>query len=114
MDEILDAAQALIQTQTKGYEQMTIQGLLDALRVSKGAFYQYFDSKQALVEALVGRMVEQVTAALWPLVEDKGLPAPVNLEAIFRAAVDWKNERLDSLVELTACGTRTRTCWCAA
>lgn len=99
INEILDAAQALIQT--KGYEQMTIQDLLDALQISKGAFYHYFDSKQALLEALVERMVEQVIVVLQPLVEDQALSAPAKLEAVFRTAAGWKSERLDFLAELT-------------
>ena len=34
---ILDAARRLVQT--KGYEQMAIQDVLDDLQISKGAFY---------------------------------------------------------------------------
>jgi len=37
---ILDAARQLVYT--KGYEQMSIQDILDALKISKGAFYHYF------------------------------------------------------------------------
>jgi AcrR family transcriptional regulator len=29
---------------TKGFEQMSIQDILDELHISKGAFYHYFDS----------------------------------------------------------------------
>jgi AcrR family transcriptional regulator len=47
-NEIIDAAQRFIYT--KGYEQMTIQDILDELQISKGAFYHYFDSKGALLE----------------------------------------------------------------
>ncbi len=50
-NEILDVAQRLIYT--KGYEQMTIQDILSDLQISKGAFYHYFDSKQALLEAII-------------------------------------------------------------
>ena len=53
-NEILDAAQRLVYR--KGYEQMTIQDILDDLHLSKGAFYHYFDSKQSLLEALIERM----------------------------------------------------------
>ena len=49
----LDTAQRLIGT--KGYEQMTIQDVLNDLRASKGALYHYFDSKQALLEGIVER-----------------------------------------------------------
>ena len=55
--EILDAAQRLVYT--KGYEQMAIQDILDALKISKGAFYHYFGSKQDLLEALVERMQQE-------------------------------------------------------
>ena len=40
-NEILDAAQRLVYT--KGYERMTIQGILADLQISSGAFYHYFD-----------------------------------------------------------------------
>ena len=53
-NEILDLAQQLVYT--KGYEQMTIQDILDGLQISKGAFYHYFDSKHAVLEAVVERM----------------------------------------------------------
>ena len=67
-NEILDAAQKLIYT--RGYEQMTIQGILDEARISKGAFYHYFDSKQDLLEALIDRMLEEGERLLKPIVED--------------------------------------------
>ena len=60
-NEILDVAQRLIYT--KGYEQMTIQDMLDDLQISKGAFYHYFDSKQAVLEALVERIGRRGAAA---------------------------------------------------
>jgi AcrR family transcriptional regulator len=46
-DAFLDVAQRLVQT--KGYEAMSIQDVLNELEASKGAFYHYFDSKQALL-----------------------------------------------------------------
>ena len=49
-DAFLDVAQRLVQT--KGYEAMSVQDVLDELEASKGAFYHYFDSKQALLEAV--------------------------------------------------------------
>src|SRR5438309_977263 len=49
-NQILDVAQGLIYT--KGYEQMTIQDVLDGVQMSKGAFYHYFDSKRALLSDL--------------------------------------------------------------
>jgi TetR/AcrR family transcriptional repressor of nem operon len=70
---ILDVAQRLIYT--RGYEQMTIQDVLDDLQISKGAFYHYFDSKQALLEALIECMGEEAVQLLLPIVHDPVLPA---------------------------------------
>src|SRR5260370_5248117 len=70
---ILDVAQRLIYI--KGYEQMTIQDMLDDLQISKGAFYHYFDSTQAVLEALVERIGEEALQLLAPIVHDPPLPA---------------------------------------
>src|SRR2546428_13357689 len=72
-DAFLDVAQRLIQT--KGYEAMSVQDVLDELEVSKGAFYHYFDSKQALLEAVVERFADGAIAALAPVLGDPDLPA---------------------------------------
>ena len=66
--EILDAAQRLMNT--KGYEQMTIQDILDDLSISKGAFYHYFDSKQTLLGAIIDRMIDVGEQILVPILEN--------------------------------------------
>jgi AcrR family transcriptional regulator len=95
---ILDAAQRLIYT--KGYEQMTIQDVLDALRISKGAFYYYFDSKPALLDALLARAQEDVLALLRPIAEDAHLSALDKLRRFFPTLSRWKTDRKDFLLEL--------------
>src|SRR4030042_6121800 len=83
--EILDVAQRLIM-ETKGYEGMSIQDILDELRISKGAFYHYFDSKGALLEALIERMVEEAEPLLTEIVRDPRLPALEKLPRVFARA----------------------------
>src|SRR6516162_7734974 len=85
---ILDVAQQLIYT--KGYEQMTIQDMLDDLQISKGAFYHYFDSKQAVLEALVERMGEGVVELLLPIVHDPVLPALDKFQSYLATLNRWK------------------------
>ncbi len=80
-NEILDAAQLLIFT--KGYGRMTIQDLLDALGMSNGAFYHYFDSKPAVLEALIERMLRQAEGPLFAVLHDPHLPAPDKLQGFF-------------------------------
>jgi TetR/AcrR family transcriptional repressor of nem operon len=95
---ILDVAQQLIYT--RGYEQMTIQDMLDGLRISKGAFYHYFDSKQAVLEALVERMGEEVVQLLLPIVHDPVLGALEKLRRFFPTLARWKTARKDFILAL--------------
>ncbi len=97
-NEILDVAQRLVFT--KGYEQMTIQDILDELHISKGAFYHYFDSKGALLEALVERMAQEGLNVLLPIVEDPELPALEKLQRFYDAAGRWKTDRKTLILEL--------------
>lgn len=98
-NEILDAAMKLVLT--KGYEQMTIQDILDALHISKGAFYHYFDSKGDVLEALVERMiVEQVEPLLRPLVKDTELSALEKFHRFYNIAGRWKISQKTFMLEL--------------
>ncbi len=90
-DAFLDVAQRLVET--KGYEAMSVQDVLDALEVSKGAFYHYFDSKQALLEAVVDRFADGGMAAIAPLLGDPSLPAVKKLERVFAGIAGWKAQR---------------------
>ncbi|HEY4026252.1 MAG TPA: TetR/AcrR family transcriptional regulator [Candidatus Dormibacteraeota bacterium] len=97
-EAFLDVAQRLIQA--KGYEQMSVQDVLDELDVSKGAFYHYFDSKVALLEAVVERMVVAATAAVAPVVADPDLPAAEKLARLFSGIARWKTERRELMLAL--------------
>src|SRR6266508_3388883 len=96
---ILDVALRLIYT--KGYEQMAIQDILVELSMSKGAFYHYFDSKAALLEALVERIGQEALELLNPIVQDPQLPALEKLQRFFDTAVQWKTARKALMIELT-------------
>lgn len=87
--EILDSALRLMHD--KGYQAMTIQDVLDDLRMSKGALYHYFDSKQALLEGIVESMGQSGATALQAVV-DSDLGALGKLHAYFAASNAWKAE----------------------
>jgi AcrR family transcriptional regulator len=97
-NQILDAALQLVYT--KGYEQMTIQDILDNLQISKGAFYHYFNSKAAVLEALVERMVSEVEPILIPVVQDPDLTALEKFQRFFDTSARWKTDRKDLMLEL--------------
>ena len=96
--QILDVTQRLVYT--KGYEQMAIQDILDELQISKGAFYHYFDSKPALLEALIERIGEEALQLLNPIVQDPHLGALEKLQRFFDTAVRWKTARRTFMLEL--------------
>ena len=80
-NEILDAAQRLMYT--KGYGRMTIGDILTDLGISSGAFYHYFGSKPALLEAFVERGQEEAEELFLPIVHDPHLSAIEKLQRFF-------------------------------
>jgi AcrR family transcriptional regulator len=97
-NEILDATRQLVYT--KGYEQMSIQDILDVLKISKGAFYHYFESKQALLDGLVERMFDEVDQFLVPIVEAQGFSAIEKMRRYFDAVANWKADQKDFMLDL--------------
>jgi AcrR family transcriptional regulator len=93
-----DAALRLIQG--KGYEQMSVQDVLDEVDASRGAFYHYFDSKAALLEAVLERMTDVVLAGFAPLIEDPSVPALEKIERLFSGIAQWKNQRIELVTQL--------------
>lgn len=97
-DAFIDTAARLIQT--RGYEQMSIQDVLVELDTSRGAFYHYFDSKAALLEAVVERIVEVATAELAPVADDPDRSALQKLEGVFGGLARWKTQRKELMLAL--------------
>lgn len=97
-EAFLDVAERLIRT--RGYDQMSVQDVLDEVGASKGAFYHYFDSKEALLEAVIERMTDAALAVVEPIVAEPDLPAAGKLQAVFSTAGAWKAERGELLLAL--------------
>jgi AcrR family transcriptional regulator len=97
-ETFLDAAQQLILV--KGYEQASIQDVLTEANTSKGAFYHYFDSKAALLDGVVARMVDAALLSVEPVVENRDLPATDKLRALFAGIAAWKTARKELLIAL--------------
>ena len=90
-EAFMEVAQRLLQT--KGYERMSIQDLLEELGASRGAFYHYFDSKQALLEAVVDRITDAALGSVEPVINDASLTAADKLTRVFADIGRWKTER---------------------
>src|SRR5579859_805123 len=88
---ILNEAQRLIYT--KSYEEMSLQDIVAELHISKGAIFHYFNSKAALLEALIDRMLEEGMQHLMPIARNPGLPAGEKLQRLFATLVQWKTDQ---------------------
>jgi AcrR family transcriptional regulator len=95
-DAFLDVAQQLMQT--KGYEQMSVQGLIDVMGTSKGAFYHYFSSKADLLDAIVERLVDAGVAQVTQGIDDPQRTALEKFESFFTGLADYKAERRELIL----------------
>ncbi len=77
--ELLDCAEELFFA--RGYENTTVNDVIAKAGVSKGAFYHYYASKEALLEALVERLARQGVAQVADVLEDPSLGALARLNA---------------------------------
>ena len=75
--ELIDCAQRLFLSQ--GYERTTINEVISATGLSKGAFYHHFRSKEDLLEAIAGRFAQQSLGFVEALQADETLGALARL-----------------------------------
>ena len=97
-DAFVDAAQQLIQT--RGYDRLSLQDVIDQLGASKGAFYHYFGSKEALLEAVIVRMTDAAVAVMAPIAADPTTSAVRKFELLFSTLAAFKGQRREFLIEL--------------
>ncbi len=72
-NQIFECAQLLFFQ--KGYELTTVNDIMDAAGVSKGAFYHHFASKEAMIDGLMQRYLDQVKAVYQSVLDAEGLSA---------------------------------------
>ena len=82
---ILDTASALFFQ--KGYDKTTLQDIIDATKLSKGAIYHHFASKEAILIDVVDRMGEFNSSVLAQVRDKKGLTGAEKLRELFRASL---------------------------
>jgi AcrR family transcriptional regulator len=79
---------------------MSIQDILDELRISKGAFYHYFDSKHTLLEAIIESIIDEVEKIALPIVDDAHISAVEKLERVFSTITRWKTAQIPYYMDL--------------
>jgi AcrR family transcriptional regulator len=89
-NEILAAAYKLFVRY--GYDATTVNALIDELRLSKGAFYHHFESKEEVMQALARRMAEGMYGQLSPVLARRDLSPVDKLNVMFGAGAQYKKE----------------------
>jgi AcrR family transcriptional regulator len=109
---ILDAAERLLGQ--RGLAELTVADVLEAAGVSRGSFYFYFDSKEAVVAALLERIVDEIHAASLPWLDRGDTPPEQALrEAIEGSLALWRRHApvLRSTVETWQAVPEIRELW---
>jgi len=96
--ELIAAAQQLFYT--KGYEHTSVSDIVKAVGVAQGTFYYYFDSKTAVLEAVVAELIAQEQAFLQEIVADETLAAIPKWIRAIQVGNNWKIERKDEMIAL--------------
>jgi len=94
--ELIDCAQRLFLSQ--GYERTTINDVIAATGLSKGAFYHHFRSKEDLLEAITARFAQQSLASVDGLLQDgQARNALETLNLLLAVGREWKLEHIAEL-----------------
>lgn len=94
---ILDIATRLFTE--KGYDTTSLQDIINETKLSKGAIYHHFSSKEEIFEAIFNRIGEENTTALAKVRDDKSLSGMEKLRMIFKVA--WFNANQSLMLTVT-------------
>ena len=104
-DAFVDAAVRL--AREKGYDRLVIADVIAEVGASKGAFQHYFDSKEALLAAVVERTVEEATGAAASVASDPAMAPLEKLQGVFGSIYAWKAARAEYQPDAVAASLRT-------
>ncbi len=83
-----------------GYDQTTVNAIIEKLGVSKGTFYHYFTSKEDILNAVVESMTRKGLEAVQPVFDDETLRAIDKLNRFIKAARAWRLANIDAIKEI--------------
>lgn len=96
--ELIACAQKLFYS--KGYKSTSVRDIVNEAGVAKGTFYYYFDSKQAVLEALVDELIAYSVALMRTIIDDPTLNATDKWIQAFRIVGNWKADRKSEMIAL--------------
>ena len=88
--ELLQIAYRLFLSQ--GYENTSVDEIIEAAGIAKGTYYYYFQSKEQMLEAVIGMMIE-AEADVARQVLASGMPVPQKIVGIVSSVRPTQEER---------------------
>lgn len=93
--ELITAAWSLFME--NGYENTTVNAIIDECDVSKGTFYHYFDSKEQLLEASIEQVTVSIKGEIDTAISQPGLDAIQRMTRLIDASRVYKTEHAEML-----------------
>jgi AcrR family transcriptional regulator len=93
--ELIDCAQRLFLA--KGYDRTTINDVIAATGLSKGAFYHHFRAKEDLLEAIAARFAQEALLYATSVRTNTSLNALQQINTLMAMSREWKAEHLPQL-----------------
>lgn len=88
--ELIETAQSLFYSQ--GYENTSIQNIVDAIGIAKGTFYHYFHSKVDLLGQLAEWQTDNILKSIEKQIEKLNGNAIEKFRALISSILSWKTE----------------------
>ncbi|MFK7780483.1 MAG: TetR/AcrR family transcriptional regulator [Candidatus Gracilibacteria bacterium] len=78
-----------------GYDNTSIQNIIDTVQISKGALYHYFKSKEEILEEIASRYAGQTFNALSELIENEQGNALDKFNALISVSNEYKTKNIN-------------------
>jgi AcrR family transcriptional regulator len=104
--ELLEAARKLFVRD--GFADVSVSRIVRDIGVAQGTFYYYFDSKEAVLDALVQAHVQEVAVRLAEVASDSTRDAARALQEMIRTELDFDSRRASELGAIRGADARTK------
>ena len=104
--ELLEAARKLFVRD--GFAEISVSRIVREIGVAQGTFYYYFDSKEAVLDALIREHVQEMAGRLSEVASDSARDATRALQDMIRTELDFDSRRASELGAIRGGDARTK------
>jgi len=82
-----------------GYDATPVSAIIEKVGLSKGAFYHYFTSKEDVLDAVVGRIIDEIAMEIESIPSMESFSPIEKLNLFMKTIGNWKLAHLDIIKE---------------